>query len=104
MRAIHLRALQTSARIESGHFQQKITNEKNAAAEAEDVVREAQFAGHLQAGEAYVDAVEIRDEVEQEHERHQAAIDVPARALGDVGAHIHELIHERRSVAWSLLH
>src|SRR5579862_5956361 len=82
-----------------GHFEQKIPNEENAAAEAEDVVRKAQFAGHLQAGEAYVYAVEIGDQVEQEHERHQPPVDVPAGALGDIEAHIHELTYERRSVA-----
>src|ERR1700688_2435889 len=43
----------------AGDFEQKIADEENAAPQAEYVIREAQLPGHLQTGEAYVDAIQV---------------------------------------------
>ena len=67
-----------------GNLQKEIPDEEDAGAEAEDGVREAEVAGHLQRGVADVDAVQVVEHVQHEEKRHQPADDVPARACGEV--------------------
>ena len=66
------------------HLQQEISDEEDAGAEAEDGVREAELAGHLQRGEAHVDADRVVEDVEHEQERQQPQGDAPGRSAGDV--------------------
>src|ERR1700759_785764 len=69
----------------SGNLQQKITNEENSRAQAENAVAEAKVSGHFQAREADVDAIEIRNDVENEQIGQQAHRDAPDGAFSDGG-------------------
>jgi len=71
MRAIHRLALHCSAIKAPGYAQQEIAKEKNARAETNYSVAEAQVTGHLKSRGADVHAVQKRNDIKQEEERKQ---------------------------------
>src|SRR5260370_23408341 len=59
------------------HLKQKIAEKENSRAEAVNRVAEAELCLHLQRGKAHIDAVEIRDHIQEKQKRKQA----PAKFL-----------------------
>ena len=72
IRANHFRALHRSTRSAPGIFQREITEEEDADAQAEDFVGELQIASHAQFREADTGPVEIRHQIQDDHQRHNA--------------------------------
>src|SRR5438105_3527450 len=58
------------------HFEEEITEEKDAGAPAEHGRGEAEILVHLERSEADIDAVEVADEVAEGHERHDPPADL----------------------------
>src|SRR5437016_627940 len=69
----------------AGNLQQKIAPEKNAGAEAQDLVGERQLAFHLQRCVTNVYAVEISNDKESEKIRQQSPHDTETSAIADGG-------------------
>jgi hypothetical protein len=65
------------------HFEQRVADEEHARTEAIDRAAEAQVGIHLQRRETDVDAVEPRDDVEQQQERQQAPPDFGERRAAE---------------------
>jgi hypothetical protein len=59
------------------NFEQRVAEEKNAGTEAECRVAEIQVRIHLQRGDADIDAIDIRNEIECEQERQKPCADLP---------------------------
>src|ERR1043166_772188 len=68
----------------AGDFEDEVTDEEDADSQAENFLGEFQVAGHAQFGKADVGAVQIRDDVKQEHQRHHSPRDLAAKR-GDLG-------------------
>src|SRR5207237_2356667 len=64
----------------AGNLQEKVTDEEDAHAEAVNVWREVQRAGHLQGGVPDINAVKISDHVKQKEVRENAPRDAPPRS------------------------
>src|SRR5262249_48795815 len=62
------------------HFKQKVTDEEDSSAQAKNIRSEVQGLIQLQCCKADVDAIKVRNDVQQEHERNEAA-----RQLGKEG-------------------
>ena len=58
-------------------LEQEVADEEDAGAEAVDDIGELQRLLHLQLGEADVDAIDDRDDVDQEEQRQVAQRDAP---------------------------
>ena len=54
------------------HLEEEIAGEEHSGAESVNGVGEGELLAHLERGESDVDAIEIRDDVEQEEERDQS--------------------------------
>ena len=67
-----------------GDLEQKVADEEDPRAEADDGIVEAEIALHLQLGDAQVGAVDVGKQIDQHQERHQASSYAPASALGDL--------------------
>ena len=69
----------------AGDFEEEVSDEEDAGAQAVDGVVEVQVLLHLELGEGNVDAVEVVHEVEEDHERdeseHDLGDDVLARRI-----------------------
>src|SRR5262249_17640974 len=55
----------------AGDLQQDITDVEQPGPEPEHLIVEAEVAGHPQAGKAYIGAVQVGNQVEEQQERHQ---------------------------------
>ena len=65
------------------HFEEEISEEKDAGAPTEHRRGEAEILVHLERGEADIDAIEVADKVAERHERH----DPPADLADDLRFH-----------------
>ncbi len=63
----------------TGHFEQEITDEENAAAETEDGAGQANVLVHLQRRETGVGAVDVANQIRQHQKRQQPKTDPPHR-------------------------
>ena len=59
---------------------------------------ETQFAGHLQPGEADVDAVYVRDDVQEEQKRHQVPCHMAPRAFGEISTDHSRVSHAEKHI------
>jgi len=89
------------------HLEERIADEEHACAEAVDHGAEPQVGVHLQRREADIDAVEPRDDVEQQQERQEAPPNLRERGPAEVrrgvarsGDHKRFLGKETRIVGW----
>ena len=81
------------------HLEEEVADEEDARAEAVDGVREAQVLPHLERREADVDAVEVGDHVEDEHEGDQAAGHLRQDGRGE--GRVVVVGGRQRGLAWS---
>ena len=69
----------------SRYLEQNIGQVKHAYAETVDAIAEAQVGAHSEIGEGNVDAIEVVHDVNEEHERKQAARNSPPRSRAKLG-------------------
>ncbi len=81
------------------HLEEEVADEEDARAESVDGVREAQVLPHLERREADVDAIEVGDHVEDEHEGDQAAGHLRQDGRGEGGVVV--VGGRQRGLAWS---
>ena len=68
-----------------GNFNQKVADEKDARTDAEIGIRKAQILGHVQRRVAQVDAIQVRNDVQDKQKRNQPPRDLAASAQREFG-------------------
>ncbi len=70
----------------SWNFQKNIAEKEDARAETEYLVGEAELTSHVEAGEPYIDAIEKGNDIKNEKERQEPAIDTLSSTFFEGGA------------------
>ncbi len=65
------------------HLEGEVAEEEDACADSIDAVAELEIAQHLQLGEAYVYAVDIRDDVADHEDRHDVPCDLAVERVAE---------------------
>jgi len=73
----------------AGYLEGKVAEKEDSGADSVDAVAEFEVAEHLQLGEAYVDAVDVGDDVADHEDGHDAPGDLAIeRVAGAIGGDV----------------